>query len=71
MRQRINLLLAIREKELRQREFARIVGAHESVVSEVISGKRNLDLSKQVQWAKALDRKPEEIFSYECRDTRS
>ena len=49
MKQRVKLLLAIRENELRQRDFARIVGAHESVVSEVISGRRNIDISQQVQ----------------------
>ena len=32
------LLKAIREKELRQRDFAQLVDEHESVISRIING---------------------------------
>ena len=61
---RINwrLLKAIREKGLRQRDFARIVGEHESVVSRVISGQWNPCEKRKAVYARALGMKPADLF---------
>jgi len=62
MKEKIKLLVAIREHGFRQRDFAKVVGTQESIVSEVISGKRNIDSVKQKKWARALGKKPDELF---------
>jgi len=56
------LFRAIKEMGLTQREFAQIVGEHESVVSRVVNGTWNADRKRQLRYAKALKRKPEELF---------
>lgn len=61
------LLKAIKEKGLTQREFAQIVGEHESVVSRIVNGTWIADKKRQIRYAKALKRKPEELFRREGR----
>lgn len=56
------LLVAIREKGLRQQDFAQIVGDDPSVVSRVINGRYNLDPVRKASWARVLGQKPEELF---------
>ena len=60
------LFKAIRDKGLRQRDFARLVGDHESVVSRIINGVWNADELRKIRYAKVLGRKPSEIFSEGC-----
>jgi len=57
------LLRAIREKGLRQRDFAQLVGEHESVISRIINGTWNIDQMRKIKFAKILGKKPNEIFS--------
>lgn len=56
------LLRAVRERGLTQRDFARLVGEHESVVSRVINGIWNPRQEQKIRYAKALRRKPEDLF---------
>ena len=56
------LLRAIRERGLRQKDFAKMVGDHPSVVSRIVNGVWNADEPRKVRYAKALDRNPEELF---------
>jgi transcriptional regulator with XRE-family HTH domain len=60
-----NLLKALKEKNLTQRDLARIINEHESVVSRIINGIWNPDEARKIKYAKALGRKPEELFSGE------
>lgn len=62
MRQRIELLAAIREKGLRQKDFARLVGDHPTFVSRVIRGWWNLDERRKKRYAKVLGKSMEQIF---------
>ena len=57
------LLKAIKEKKYNQREFAQIVGDHESVVSRIINGVWNPDEGRKIKYARALGHKPEELFT--------
>ena len=56
------LWLAIREAGYNQRGFAKAVGINECVVSQVVTGQRNLPLSKQTIWAVFLNKKTDELF---------
>lgn len=56
------LLVAIRQRGLRQKDFAKIVGDHESVVSRIINGTWHPDAMRKMKYARALKIKPEEIF---------
>ena len=56
------LLRAIKESKISQRDFARIVGDHESVVSRIINGIWNPDEVRKIRYSKALGHKPEELF---------
>lgn len=56
------LLRAIKEQKLSQREFAKIVGDHESVVSRIINGIWNADEVRKYRYSKALGRKHDELF---------
>jgi plasmid maintenance system antidote protein VapI len=56
------LLKAIKEERLTQREFARLVGDHESVVSRVINEIWVIDEMRKIRYSKVLRRKPEELF---------
>jgi hypothetical protein len=46
-----------------QGDYALEIGEDETLVSKVICGRRTLSLEKQREWAKALGRKPQDIFS--------
>jgi len=63
VKQNLSLLVAIRENGLRQQDFARIVGDDPAIVSRAINGTYNLDDRRKIRYARALRRKPEEIFS--------
>ena len=56
------LLKAIREQGLRQKDLAKLVDDHESVVSRIVNGIWNPDKVRKIKYAKALGRKPEELF---------
>lgn len=58
----LKLLMAIREAGLRQADFARIVRDHPSLVSRVVNGRVNLDPIEQARYARALRRRPEDLF---------
>lgn len=60
----MNLLLKIRiiEKFGFQADFAQAVGEHPSFVSMVVRGRREIDPVRRTKWAKALNRKEEELF---------
>jgi len=59
------LLKSIKEEGLNQREFAQLVGEHESVISRIINGTWNIDQMRKIKFAKILGKKPDEIFSDE------
>jgi transcriptional regulator with XRE-family HTH domain len=46
-----------------QGDFAQAVGMDETLVSKIICGRRKLDPEKQIQWAKALNSTPKELFN--------
>ena len=50
------------EKYGNQFGFAVAAGIHESLVSKVIQGRRNLNGDEQYRWAKILGTDPNEIF---------
>ena len=56
------LLKAIKEAGMWQKDFARIVQDHPSIVSEIISGKRNPDEKRKVKYARVLGKKIDELF---------
>jgi transcriptional regulator with XRE-family HTH domain len=56
------LFKAIRSQGLRQRDFAVLVGDHESIVSRVINGIWNPDDMRKIRYAKALKMKVEDLF---------
>jgi DNA-binding XRE family transcriptional regulator len=56
------LWVAIRRNGLRQKDFAKIVGDHESVVSRIINGTWHPDAMRKMKYARALKTKPEAIF---------
>jgi transcriptional regulator with XRE-family HTH domain len=58
----MRILLAIRERGMRQRDLARIIGISESNISRVVNGIYNPDAVLQSQIAKALKCKPEKLF---------
>ena len=62
MRQRLKLLTAIREKGLRQKDFAIAVGEHETTVSMVVTGKLNLDDVRKVKYARTLGKSVTDLF---------
>lgn len=56
------LFRAIRESGLRQRDFARIEGDHETVVSRIFNGIYVIDEVRKARYVRALGRKPEDLF---------
>ena len=56
------ILLAIRERGIRQRDLARIIGISETIISRIVNGIYNPDEILKSRIAKALKRKPEELF---------
>lgn len=61
-RTNFELLQAIREKGLRQRGFAQLVGEHESVISRIINGTWNIDEMRKIKFAKVLGKNPDDLF---------
>ncbi len=59
----VRLLVAIKERRLTQRQFAALVGDHESVVSRVVNGIWVADAVRRQKYAEALGRKSEELFA--------
>ena len=45
-----------------QVDYALEIGEDETLVSKVICGRRTLSHEKQKKWAKALGRKPQDLF---------
>ena len=45
-----------------QADFAQAIGEYQTIVSEVIRGRRRLSDYKEVEWALALGCQPKEIF---------
>lgn len=56
------LLRAIREKGLRQRDFAKLVGDDPSIVSRIVNGIWIPDEMRKITYARVLGKKPEELF---------
>lgn len=59
---RAALWSAIREEGLTQGEFSRIVGDDPAIVSRIVSGQLNPNEVRKIRYAKALNRKVEEVF---------
>jgi plasmid maintenance system antidote protein VapI len=60
----MNLKVAILKSKFKnQYEFAQAVGFHESDISRVIFGRRELSPEQKQQWADTLGVKLEEIFT--------
>ena len=62
MEQNLKLLTAIRERGMRQVDFAKAVGDHSTFVSRVVNGWINLDESRKTKYAKILGKPVTEIF---------
>ncbi len=62
MKQNLKLLNAIRQKGLRQYEFASIVGIDQYLLSRLIRGHVNLDPVRKLRIAKALKRRVSDLF---------
>ena len=65
MKQNLKLLSAIREKGMRQKDFAMAVGDHHTFISRVINGWVNLDFPRKIKYAKILGKKVNELFDPE------
>lgn len=59
---RWELLKAIKELNLTQREFVKLVNEHESIISRIVTGTWNPDAIQRLRYAKALGKKPEQLF---------
>jgi hypothetical protein len=62
MKINVKLLSAIREKGLRQQDFALAVGDHYTFISRVINGWMNLDEERKAKYARTLGKNVEELF---------
>jgi plasmid maintenance system antidote protein VapI len=62
LKQNLNLLIAIREQGLRQKDFAKILNVHPTTISSVINGRLNLPDAEKIRYAKTLGKKVEDIF---------
>lgn len=58
----IRLVVALKERGLKQRDFARLVGDHETMISRVVNGTWNLDEERKIRYARVLKKKPEDLF---------
>ena len=59
---RAALWSAIKEAGLNQREFSRIVGDDPAIVSRIVTGQMIPSEVRKIRYAKALNRRVEEIF---------
>ncbi len=62
MEQNLKLLTAIRERGMRQVDFAKAVGDHFTFVSRVINGWVNLDERRKARYSKTLGKSVQELF---------
>ena len=62
MKTNTKLLVAIREKGMRQKDFAKAVGDHPTFISRVVNGWINLDDARKARYARALGKKTTELF---------
>ena len=62
MKQNLKLLTAIRERGMRQVDFAKAVGEHFTFVSRVVNGWINLDDRRKSKYADVLGKDVEDIF---------
>jgi hypothetical protein len=62
MRQNLKLLTAIRERGMRQVDFAKAVGDHFTFVSRVVNGWVNLDDQRKSKYADVLGKNVQELF---------
>jgi transcriptional regulator with XRE-family HTH domain len=56
------LFKAIREKGLRQKDFAQLVGENPAKVSMIVNKKWVPDEMTKIKWARALKKEAEELF---------
>jgi plasmid maintenance system antidote protein VapI len=66
----LNLKFKIIERYGCQADFAVAVSAHESEVSRVVHGRRQLPDELKLKWAKALNCPQEHLFNYEGVNSR-
>lgn len=59
---RLDLLLALKKKGLTQRQFAKLVGDHETIISQVVNGWRNLDNKRMNRYAAVLGEDSATLF---------
>jgi hypothetical protein len=50
-----------------QADFAQAIGEYQTIVSEVIRGRRRLSNYKELEWAIALGCQPKDIFPKELK----
>ena len=62
MVQNLRLLVAIRERGMRQVDFARAVGDHHTFISRVINGWANLDPERKRRYAEVLGKPIDDLF---------
>ena len=62
MKENLKLLNAIRTKGLNQKDFARLVGDNDCMISRVVRGWMNLDDKRKLKYAKVLNCKVDELF---------
>ena len=62
MQQNLKLLTAIRERGMRQVDFAKAVGDHFTFVSRVVNGWTNLDDRRKTKYAMTLGKSVQELF---------
>lgn len=53
---------AIKENGLSQKEYAALVGVHETVISRIINGYYNVTKIQRIKYSKALGKSPDELF---------
>jgi ribosome-binding protein aMBF1 (putative translation factor) len=63
MKTNLKLLTAIRKKGMRQKDFAKVVGEHETFISRVVNGWINLDEVRKAKYAKMLGCTVDDLFS--------
>jgi DNA-binding XRE family transcriptional regulator len=63
MKTNTKLLTAIREKGMRQKDFAKAIGDHPTFISRVINGWINLDEIRKLKYAKLLGCSVDDLFS--------
>lgn len=65
MKPRPKLWAAIRERGLKQKDFAKLVGDHPSIVSRIVTGQWRIDEERKLRYARVLKRRAGEVFDDE------